>query len=569
MTVAGMLCVQALQPLTAQAVKFPEEYVNHKKPLKNATLHVGYMSDEAFKGVFNAFFETDSKTQQLSTPGETNLFKNNANGKYVKGGFADVKFDKNKQTALITVSPKARWSDGEPVTSRDVAFNYEMVANKDSTSPYYTDDLENIVGMKEYHEGKVDKISGLEEKDSKHLLIHFRKMTPSIEYIGSGYLYDSAQPYHYLKDVPFDQMAQSDKVRKHPLFFGPYKIKKVVEGESIEWVPNKYYGGPKPKLAKIVMEIVPSVQAVAMMRTQKYDILMNSSVNVYRRLKKDKNVVTLGSLGTDITYLGFKMGRTDKNGASVIDKSFPMSNRALRQAVAYAMNVRSVIDRFGHGGVKWANTMISPAYGSYHDKNVKNFDHNMKKANELLDEAGFKRGKDGYRTLPNGKKLVLRFLASNDGKGGETVRSNYMQLWKKIGLNVKLYEGRALDYNDFLEDLSSKDDFDLWTDSWNLPPEPTGLPNLAYTARSKFNYGHFVSKENSELIASLNSARAYNEKYRIDQMHKWQQYVKKEAYVVPIAYTYNLETISKRVKGMTISSNDKRYNAWDNVMLTK
>lgn len=566
--VVGTLLAQALHPLTAQAVKFPEEYVNHKKALKNATLHVGYMANDAFKGALNVFFETDAMTATLASPGESNLFRVNDDGKYIDGGFADIKFDRKKLTAVITLSDKARWSDGEPVTSRDVAYAYEVVTNKDSGSPYYNDDLEKIVGVKEYHAGQTDKIAGLEEVDDKHLVMHFNEMTPSIEYVGSGYLFDSAEPYHYLKDVPFDKLEQSDKLHQHPLFFGPYQVKKVVEGQSIEWVPNKYYGGPKPKLAKIVMDVVPDVQALAMMRAKKYDVLMNSSALIYNRLKKDKDMVTLGELGTDITYLGFKVGKFE-NGMNVMDRSLPMSDRSLRQAVAYAMNVQKVLERFGRGGLKYANTMLSPAYGSYHDKSVVPFYQDLKKANALLDKAGYKRGKDGYRTLPNGKKLVLKMLAQNDGEGGEVARSNYIQLWKKIGLNVKLYGGRALDYNEFTKVLPSNAKFDMWMDSWLLPPEPTNLPDFAYSLTSKYNYGHFATKENTRLIASLNSPRAYNEKYRVAQVHKWQQYMRKEAFVVPLAYSYNLETISKRVKGMTINDTDKRYSVWDDVALTK
>lgn len=564
----GMLCTQVLHPLTVRAATFPEEYVNHKKVLKNATLHVGYMSNDAFKGALNMFFETDGRMAQLTSPGEADLFRFNDDGKYIDGGFADIKFDKKKRTALITLSGKAHWSDGEPVTSRDVAYDYEIVANKDSSSPYYSDDMENIVGVKEYHEGKTDKIAGLEEVDSKHLVMHFNNMTPSIEYVGSSYLFNIAEPYHYLKDIPFDKLEQSDKIRNHPLFYGPYQVKKIVEGESIEWVPNKYYGGPKPKLGKIMMEIVPNYQAVAMMRAKKYDVLMNSSSFVYNKLRKDRDVVTLGALGTDITYLGFKVGKTE-NGMNVMDPSLPMSDRSLRQAVAYAMNVHKVLQRFGRGGLEWANSMLSPAYGAYHDKSVKPYDQDLKKANALLDKAGYKRGKDGYRTLPNGKKLVLKMLAQNDGKGGDAVRANYLQLWKKVGLNVQLYGGRALDFSEFAEVLPSAANFDMWMDSWTLPPEPTSLPNFAYTSNSKFNYGHFATKENDKLIASFNSPRAYNVKYRIAQVHKWQQYMQKEAFVVPLAYSYNLETINKRVKGMSINDNAKRYNTWDGVALTK
>ncbi|MDE6376517.1 MAG: oligopeptide ABC transporter substrate-binding protein, partial [Ligilactobacillus sp.] len=226
--------------ILAKEVSLKQTYVNHKKALKGGTLKVAYPSDTSFKGIFISELATDGPTDTLAQPGWPGIFKQDKNGKIVPGGLVDVSFDRKNKTALLTVSDKARWSDGQPLTSRDLAFVYELVANKNSTSIYYDEDTETIEGMKEYHEGKTDQISGLQLKDDKHLLIHYTEMTPAMEYVGTGYLWNDAQPYHYLKDVPFDKLAQSDQARKHPLSYGPYRIKKIVQGESIEWAPNKY-----------------------------------------------------------------------------------------------------------------------------------------------------------------------------------------------------------------------------------------------------------------------------------------------------------------------------------------
>ncbi|MDE6376005.1 MAG: oligopeptide ABC transporter substrate-binding protein, partial [Ligilactobacillus sp.] len=69
-------------------------------------------------------------------------------------------------------------------------------------------------------------------------------------------------------------------------------------------------------------------------------------------------------------------------------------------------------------------------------------------------------------------------------------------------------------------------------------------------------------------LHSRNSQRAINSTYRIAQMHKWQAYMRKEAYVVPLAYTYSLTAVGKNVKGMTVDSS-KNLSMWDDVCLTK
>ena len=565
---AGTLAVPTSTVL-AKDVTLKQTHVNHKKELKGGTLKVGYPSNTNFKGIFIQELGTDSETNRLAELGQSGLFRKDKNGKYVKGGLADVSFDRGSKTALITIGPKTRWSDGKPVTARDMAFVYEIIANKDSTSEYYSDALETIMGMKEYHEGKADKISGLQIKDSKHLLIHYKKMTPAMEYVDSGYLYNDAQPYHYLKDVPMSKMAQSDKVRKHPLFFGQYTIKKVVQGEAIEWVPNKYYGGKKPKLDKVVEEVVPVAQIAEAMRSHKYDVILHESRATYAKTSKVDQYVTLGTMAYGLQYMGFRVGDKGANGTSVLDKKLVTNNRSLRLALAYAMNTQQIVKEYGAGLQKWANSMVSPAYGAYHDNKIKPYYQNLKKADQLLDRAGFKRGKDGYRTQPNGKELTLHLLDQASGRGNNEIRANYMQLWKKIGVRVELVNDRPLEFNTY-EDLlhSNSHKFDIWFGNWSLGQEPSTAATAAYSPKSSFNHGHFVTKENTKLLKSLNSEKAFNPKYRIEQMHKWQEYMRKEAYVVPLSYSYDLTAVGKNVKGMTVDDSTQ-LTVWDNVCLTK
>ena len=565
---AGTLAVPTSTVL-AKDVTLKQTHVNHKKELKGGTLKVGYPSNTNFKGIFIQELGTDSETNRLAELGQSGLFRKDKNGKYVKGGLADVSFDRGSKTALITIGPKTRWSDGKPVTARDMAFVYEIIANKDSTSEYYSDALETIMGMKEYHEGKADKISGLQIKDSKHLLIHYKKMTPAMEYVDSGYLYNDAQPYHYLKDVPMSKMAQSDKVRKHPLFFGPYTIKKVVQGEAIEWVPNKYYGGKKPKLDKVVEEVVPVAQIAEAMRSHKNDVILHESRATYAKTSKVDQYVTLGTMAYGLQYMGFRVGDKGANGTSVLDKKLVTNNRSLRLALAYAMNTQQIVKEYGAGLQKWANSMVSPAYGAYHDNKIKPYYQNLKKADQLLDRAGFKRGKDGYRTQPNGKELTLHLLDQASGRGNDEIRANYMQLWKKIGVRVELVNDRPLEFNTY-EDLlhSNSHKFDIWFGNWSLGQEPSTAATAAYSPKSSFNHGHFVTKENTKLLKSLNSEKAFNPKYRIEQMHKWQEYMRKEAYVVPLSYSYDLTAVGKNVKGMTVDDSTQ-LTVWDNVCLTK
>ncbi len=85
---------------------------------------------------------------------------------------------------------------------------------------------------------------------------------------------------------------------------------------------------------------------------------------------------------------------------------------------------------------------------------------------------------------------------------------------------------------------------------------------------SAYNFGHFVTKENTELINSLSSEKAFDENYRRKQLYKWQEYMNKEAFIVPMTFTHSTISVSKDVKGMTLDVSDSD-TLWSNVALTK
>lgn len=565
----GMLagCGSQQNNSSSSKVNFPVSYSSKGAMKKGGTLKVGLVDDNPFKGIFVSELCSDEPTMDAAQFGEQSLFKTNDKNQFINGGAANIKFDNKAKTATITINPKVKWSDGQPVTSRDVAFSYEIIANKDSNSTMYTDDMNNIIGMKDYHDGKASSISGLQMPNDHTLVVHFSQMKPSMKTAGNSYIVTDAQPYHYLKDIPVGKLASSDRARTKPLFYGPFMIKKIVQGESIEWVPNPYYWGKKPNLSKIDLQEVSSSQAAESLKANKFDILLEEPSSVYNQTKNVSSYKTLGKKDYSFTYLGFKVGHADANGNSVMNKNAITQNKALRLALAYAMNVDQIDKKLGYGVSYRANTVIPDAYTDVHDSSLKGFPYNLKKANQLLDKAGFKKGKDGYRTQPNGKKLTLTLLASQGSSNTQAIVQNYIQQWKKIGVRVKLYNGRLQEFNTFNDKLlNGAGGYDIWLGGWatGTCPDPSGL----YSASAPYNYGHFVTKENTDLLESLDSQKAFNESYRKQQYAKWQKYMNQEAYVVPLNYDYSTFPVSKKVKNVTLDT-EKGYTMWENVGLTK
>lgn len=527
------------------ANKFPEQ-TPQKTAKKGGTLTYAIETDTPFKGIFDSQLSVDQVDSDVMQFGNEALFDTNNQYKITNNGPATFKLDRKAKTVTITVKKGVKWSDGKQVVAKDLEYPYEMTANRATNSLRYSDTLEDIVGMKAYHNDKAKTISGIKFPDGENgrtIVIHFLAMKPGMLQSGNDYFLETAAPYHYLKDVPFKKLVSSDKIRKNPMFFGPYKVSKVVRGQAVTWVPNKYYWRGTPKLDKIVAQVVSTNSASQAIKSHKFDIagVVNSQC---QSVKTAKDTNFIDNIPLAYSYLGFRVGEW-KDSKNVMDKNSKMNNKSLRQAIAYAMNINQVEKRYTQGLTFRVPTLIPEQFGDYFDKNAKGFPYNLKKANQLLDKAGYKK-KGKWRVQPNGKPLKIKLAAMSGSAVQEPIVQNYIQQWHKIGLNVSLTGGRLMEFNSFYDKLDHDDkNIDMFMAAWSLSTEPS--PRGMYSETNPMNNSRFVTKENNKLLDEIDSTKAFNHKYRVAALHKWQQYMNDEAYIVPLTNSYSIQAVNKKI----------------------
>lgn len=531
------------------AKKFPEATATATAK-KGGSITIAEESDTPVKGVFlNELSDSQYDTDFMQFGNEA-LFAIDDQYKINNKGAATFKMDRKAKTVTIEVKKGVKWSDGKQVTAKDVEYSYEIIANKASQSSRYTSSLADIVGLAEYHDGKSKKISGIEMPDGENgrkVVLHFKEMKPGMTQSGNGFFWESAAPYHYLKDVPFSKLQSSDKVRKNPLFFGPYKLSKLVRGQSATWVRNPYYYRGKAKLDKITISVISPNSASQSIKSKKFDMIgvVNSQ---WKEVKGTKGYNFVAQIPLAYSYMGFKVGKWDKKTGSVkMNKNSKMSNRYLRQAMGYAMNVDEVTQHYTQGLSFRVKTLVPEGFGDFYDKSVKGFPLNIKKANALLDKAGYKKKKgETYRRDPNGKKLTIHLAAMSGSTNLEAIVQNYIQQWKKIGLHVTLTTGRLIEFNSFYDKVQNDDpSVDVFMAAWSLASEPT--QDDLYGPKAPYNFTRFATSENTKLLKEMGSEKAFNHSYRVQKFHEWQQYMQKEAFVIPLTNAYSITAVNSKL----------------------
>ena len=535
------------------AMQFPVA-TSFAKTEKGGSIKVALETDTPFTGIFSDELADSTTDATLAQFGSESLFDTDNSYNITDSGAASFSLDRQAKQITINIKKGVKWSDGKQVTAKDVEYSYEIIANKASQSSRYTSSLADIVGLEEYHEGKSKKISGIEMPDGENgrkVVLHFKEMKPGMTQSGNGFFWEAAAPYHYLKDVPFSKLQSSDKVRKNPLFFGAYKLSKLVRGQSATWVRNPYYYRGKAKLDKITISVISPNSASQSIKSKKFDVIevVNSQ---WQQIRTTKNYRFVATIPLSYNYLGFKLGKWDEKTNSVkMNKNSKMANKSLRQAIGYAMNVTQIQRKYTSGLTFRIKSLIPSQFGDYYDDKSKGYPYNPAKAKKLLDKAGYKlRSGEKYRRDPQGHKLVIHLAAMTGDASQSKIINNYIKKWKEIGLNVKLTTGHLLEFNTFYNLLFQDDSqVDIFIAGWTLNNEPS--QNGIYGAGTQYNLERFATKTNTRLLEAMDSDAAFNINYRIKVFKEWQRYMQEQAFVIPLTSSYKITAINKQLVNLS------------------
>lgn len=124
----------------------------------------------------------------------------------------------------------------------------------------------------------------------------------------------------------------------------------IVTGESVEYLPNEYYYGGKPKLDKLVFKSVPSASIVEAMKAKQYDIALSMPTDTYPTYKDTEGYQILGRPEQAYTYIGFKMGTFDKETNTVkYNPKAKMADKAYVKPWAMQLTMMQSAKKFYNG----------------------------------------------------------------------------------------------------------------------------------------------------------------------------------------------------------------------------
>ena len=534
--------------------KYPVAYKNEGEVVPVDTLKVAVVSSSPYKGIFNGFLYSSSIDNDFMQYTMNGAFPTNPDFTLVlDSDETPIKVTVNPEEKTVTykINPKFKWSNGEPVTTKDIVKTYEIVANQkyieSSSSSRFNKNRKKIVGIQEYNEGKADKISGLEVIDDSTMKIHLTEVTPSV-YWGGNFVSEFVNAKQF-EGVPMDKIIESPALRKNPLSYGPYYIKDIVQGEKVIFEANPYYYRGEPKIKTIEMEILPPSQQVAAIKSGKYDIVFNPELNIFPEIENLDNINILARKAMYFSYLGFHVGKWDAEKNEVItDPNSKMYDINLKRAMAYAIDNDSIAKQFYHGLAMRAPSPIAPIFTQLRNPEVEGLKIDIEKAKKLLEDAGYKDvDGDGIREGKDGKPFKINLAMMSGSEIQEPLSQYYIQQWKSIGLNVELVDGRLLDFNNFYDRLKADDPaIDCFFAAFGYGTDPQQMS--LFGKNSQFNKARYTSETFEKALEAQISPEALDEAKRIEIYHNYDKIFMEELPVAPQLNKMEYIVVNKRVK---------------------
>ncbi|NQP59166.1 oligopeptide ABC transporter substrate-binding protein [Streptococcus suis] len=553
-------------------LSFPAEVKQDGTADSSAQLKYAWVSASTSSGLLIDELTENTTDSTFGGMVDISMFGWDGDRKLDDSGLAKAEFDVDGKKITVSLTGKDyKWSDGEPFTIDDYIFTIKAMASKDYTGVRFDDKFLNIVGMDEFVAGTASDISGLKKVDDYTVELTVKKMSPSMMYAG-GDVPSYVQPEHIYKDIPVAEWESSEYSRTAKLVgMGPWKIKEIVNGESITYVPNEYYfKGTTPKTSSLKIDIVSPDTIVSEMKAGNYDIA-EMPADQLDSYKDASNLNLVGSLESSYEYISFNLGKYDEaSEKNVMDENAKMNDVKLRQAIAYAIDTKTAGEKLYNGLYHPATSLIISFFGDLHDSEVEGYSYDPDKANELLDEAGYKDvDGDGIREGKDGKEFKITFAARKRTEANEALVQQYIAWWKEVGLNVELYTGRTVEINTFYDAIQANDaSIDMYAGGWSTGYDPN--PNGLWGETAPFNMSRFVDEKNTELLDAIGSDASFDEKTNLKNYKAWQKYAAEQAFAIPTFESEAITAVNKRVKNFDTNYGSASENgiALENIELT-
>jgi len=420
--------------------------------------------------------------------------------------------------------PNAKWSDGKPLTAADAAWTYNTILKYQNGAT--ANSAGYVAHMKSATAPNATTVVLTYKRPVANVLSQVQQVPILPEHIWGKYATGNGKAMtRFSNGAPI-------------VSGGPFILDKYTPKQIALFKRNPSFYGPKPHIDGFGLQFFGTTDA--MITALKSHQLDGVEVPV-----PPTSVATLKAAGFVVrstpstTFDDFIINANPKQDPSHRE----LLNPLLRQAFDYAIDRQAIIKTSLLGYGTAGSSIIGPATGRWYDPAIKPPPFDLAKANQLLDQAGYKMGPNGLR-VANGHPMSYTIIVPDTMANSYEQRSFQIMQgdFKKIG--VKLTE-KTLDDSAAYDAILANNykNFELSLGDWGPYPDPDFMLSvLTCVSWNVWNDTGYCSKTYDNMYQAQSAAIDPAKRQQI--VYQMQQMVASQRIYVVIDYPDSIEAHS-------------------------
>jgi peptide/nickel transport system substrate-binding protein len=370
----------------------------------------------------------------------------------------------DKKTVTFTLFDGLKWSDGEPLTSKDVKYSLDVLGGNGLLFTSYT-----------------ENVTSVETPDPTTVIVKTKK--PDTRIVGGIFVW--ILPEHIWGKQTVKQLTGSYRPTMPLVGSGPYVVTEFDSNRIVRMERNPNWRGDRPAFDELQWIKYGSADAVERALTLgEIDVMPEVDPAAFERLKDAENIEAIQSPSPSFTELAFNMCPRDICPAAKYNPA--VQDRTVRQAIGFAVD-RERINAIAFKGTSFPGHGLLPSYlkAFYTEPEGElDYPYDVDRANEMLDAAGWQPGEGGVREKGDQRLSFDVFVRSESQENIQAARL-LKEMTAEIGVEFKVQIVSV----DKLTELTVREvdgkmapDFDTFIWGWGGDPyDPGILLNLLTT----------------------------------------------------------------------------------------
>ena len=368
----------------------------------------------------------------------------------------------DKKTVTFKLFSGHKWSDGQPITSKDVKYSLSTFAENSLLFPSY-----------------VENVTSIDTPDDLTVVIKTKQ--PDARIVGGLFVY--ILPEHVWGKQPVKKLTSTYKPPVPTVGSGPYVVSEVDRGRLIRMTRNPNFRGEKPTFDEVQFIKYGNTDAVDRALTLgEIDLVPEVSESSFGRLQKAKNVEAVNAASPSFTQLTFNLCNEENCPQAKFNPA--VQDVTVRQAIAYAIDRKRINEIASRGVAFEGHGLLPQYYKAFYEQPAQDYPLDVDKAKQMLEDAGWKAGEDGVRAK-GGQKLSFDLFVRSESQQNIQDARLVREMTKPIGVDFKV---QVVSVDKLTEITTRKVDgkmapeFDTFIWGWGGDPyDPSTLLNLLTT----------------------------------------------------------------------------------------